>query len=383
MVVPTLAQVTQAPPIIEFPQWKEVDRPEGSIEYLVSFPSPVVSPYEVNNTVPLRIFIPDDVTGPVPVVLVTHYWGATDLRVERALADELNHRGIAAALLTLPYHLSRTPAGKRSGELAIEPDPAKMIATTTQAVLDARRSIDFLMSRPEFRKDQVGLAGTSLGAVVAALTYGVEPRITHAAFLLGGADLAHILWTSSRVQPQREILRRRGYTEEKLRLELEPIEPLTYLRSRTLSPTFVVGGRYDTVIPRSSTQGLIGALGDSRVLWLDTGHYGGIFVQRRLMREVASFFASEFAGKNYVAPPKLYAPTIRVGVSAASGTGLNLGAGADIWRSDARGDYFGTFFVTPRGPQVFVGRSLGQGLAIGASGSTHHVGVGFFWSAVL
>lgn len=375
--------VTDAPPAIAFPEWKEVGRPEGSIEYLVTFPSAISTPHPVNNSVPLRIFLPEGATKPVPAVLVTHYWGATDLRVERALATELNRNGIAAAVLTLPYHLARTPSDVRSGELAIEPDPAKMIATATQAVLDIRRSIDYLDTRPEIERGRVGLFGTSLGAVLSSIAAAVEPRITHGAFMLGGADLAHILWDSSLLVPQREVLRRRGYSESRLREELASIEPAAHLARRSPPSSFVIGGRFDTVIPRSATERLLSVLPNAKVLWLDTGHYGGIFVQRRLMREVARYFQTEFAGNVYTPPAHIYAPTIRIGAIASMGRGLNLGVGLDLFRADRRGDVWSSLFVSPRGPEVFFGLKLKNGFAVGATVAARRSGIGLLWSAVL
>ena len=38
---------------------------------------------------------------------------------ERTMGVELNRRGIAAVLVTLPYHLERTPEGSRSGEMKL------------------------------------------------------------------------------------------------------------------------------------------------------------------------------------------------------------------------------------------------------------------------
>jgi dienelactone hydrolase len=125
----------------------------------------------------------------VPVVLITHYWGARDLRAEVSLATELAQLGIGSAIMSLPYHLSRAPKGTRSGDMAIQPDPEKLKATLVQSVLDMRRTLDFLATRPEFRRDQIGLAGTSLGAIVASLAYAVEPRFRDA--LNEGEDQIH------------------------------------------------------------------------------------------------------------------------------------------------------------------------------------------------
>jgi alpha-beta hydrolase superfamily lysophospholipase len=381
--LPEIPSVAQPPAPIEFAPWREVGQTEEGTEYLEEFPSPLTSPFPPNNTVPLRIFMPVNPGKQVPVVLILHYWGATDLKNERAMAQELNRGNIAAAVMTLPYHLTRTPVGHHSGDLAIEPDPRKMVLTMTQAVLDVRRGVDFLESRTEFDHTRIGLAGTSLGALVAELAFGVDDRFSHVAFVLGGANIAHIVWTSSLLVRQRDALIRRGFTEAQLRESIQGIEPLKYLPSRKSAPSLVIGGQYDTVINQQSTQELIACLTSPRLLWLDTGHYGGIFVQRRLMREVARFFQTEFNGAQFAAPEKLYAPTIRLGIKVDSGNGFDLGVGLDLLKFDKKGDTFTTLFITPRGPQLFLGRTIAQGFSIGAITSMRKAGAALLWSAVL
>lgn len=382
----TLAQepeVAQPPPPISFPDWKEVDRNDTQIEYTVSFPSAMVTEYEVNNTVPLRVLVPAGVTEPMPAVIVLHYWGTRDLKVERALAAELNRHKIAAVLLTLPYHLARTPAGYKSGQLALRPDPKFLISNMTQSVWDVRRTLDWMATRPEFDANRSGIAGSSLGAIVATIAYGVEPRFTAAAFVLGGADVAHMIWNSSRTVREREQLRRDGYTEDRLRKALEPIEPLNYLSRRQSGHAFVLAATYDTVIPRRSTDALIGALNNPQKMFVDTGHYGGIFVQRRLLREVGNFYSAVYAGKDFVAPTKVYAPTLRIGGIANTISGFDLAAGIDLIKFDRRGDGFASFLITPRGPELFIGRKIDTRISFGAIGTRRTVGVGLFWSTVL
>ncbi|MFZ4506557.1 MAG: alpha/beta hydrolase family protein [Fimbriimonas sp.] len=369
-----------APPPIAFENWKPVPREDGMAEFAASFPSAYQTGIAANDRVPLRIFLPEK--RPCPVVVILHYWGAQDLRVEQNLAEELVSRGVGAVIITLPYHLSRTPPGTRSGDLAIEPDPNKLIAMTEQSVLDVRRTIDFLVSRPEVDASRIGVSGVSLGALVGITTFAVDERISRASFLLGGVDLAHILWKSSRLVPQREVFRRNGYTEGSLRKLLAPIEPLTYLPRKT-GVAFVVGGKFDTVVPGDSTRRLIELMPNARVLWLDTGHYGGVFVQRRLMREVARYFDAEFSGADYVPPKKLVAPTVRLGAVLDGTNGFDIGVGLDIWQFDSRGQGFATLLGTPRGPQIILGRRLGQGYSISLNIAKGGTGLGLFWSIVL
>jgi len=376
------ADVRVAPPPIPFPSWTEIARTEASAEYEITFPSPIETSHPENNVVPVRALLPIEASGPVPVVVLLHFWGATDLSADLDLADKLNRRGIGAVLVTLPYHMRRAPKGTRSGELAIQPDPVRMVATMTQSVADIRRTIDWIQTRPEFRKDQIGIAGTSLGSIVASLVFAVDSRLSSGAFMLGGVDLAHILWNSSRVVTQREDLRRRGYTEERMRDELKPIEPLEFLSS-TERPTLVVGARHDTVIPPVDTGKLIDVLGAPQTLWLETGHYGGVFVQRRLLRTVSTFFEATFAGKRYEAPTKFFAPTIRVGIGLNPATGLQVAAGIDVWQLNAKADGFASLMITPRGFQGYIGYRINQGLSLGAVILPKRATVGVLWSVVL
>lgn len=373
-------EVKIPPPPIPFePTEFVIERPWGR-EYRAEFPSARPSGVPQNDRVPIRLFLPTEGER-FPVVLVLHYLGAGDLRVERMLAEELAKRGIASAALALPYHLERTPPGRASGELAILPDIPALRANLLQSISDVRRAVDFLQQRPEFEGQPVGLAGVSLGALVSSLAYGVDERLERAAFVLGGADLAQVLWRSSRVVSQRNVLRNQGFTEEKLREALADLEPLAYLSPR--GKTLVVQARHDTVIPAASSELLIRALGNPSVIRLDAGHYGGVFVQRRILREVAAFLESTFTDKEYTAPSRIVAPTVRIGVMLTPGSGLDLGVGIDVFRLDPQGRSYGSIFATPRGLQGVIGTKLDRNLGIGVTIGSRGFQPGLFWSTIL
>lgn len=385
-VVFAAAQVQSARdplPAVHFPSWRLVDRDDEIEEYSLSFPSALTTEYKNNNTVPLSVFLPRERTGSVPVVVILHYWGARDLRTERIMARELALKGIASTVVTLPYHLQRTPPGYSSGELAIRPDPDSLIATMTQCVLDVRRTVDWVQTRSEFDANRIGVSGVSLGALVASYVYAVDTRIYRASLLLGGVDLAHILWNSSLITRDRDKLRKLGYDEEKLRTKLSPIEPMNVLKERTTGKAFVVGANYDTVIPRVDVDKLIAALPSQETLWIDTGHYGGIFVQRRLSRLVADFFSKEFAGLAFMPPKGIYAPTVRIGAQVDNLDGFQISVGMDVWRAGRGGNLFGSLLVTPTQPAFFMGYRFDDRFAPGIFIKPDKVSFGLIWSIVL
>ncbi|MCE9559927.1 MAG: hypothetical protein K8R88_13380 [Armatimonadetes bacterium] len=214
--------------------------------------------------------------------------------------------------------LSRTPRGFASGALAIQPDPALLVRTMTQSVFDVRRTIDWIQTRPEFKRDQIGISGMSLGAIVAALVSGIDTRISAQCYMIGGVDLAHILWNSSRVVQVREALRKKGYTEASLREEIKTIEPEPLLAASPQRPALVIAARYDTIVPNGSTEKLIHALGNPIVEWLATGHIGGVFAASPILRSQSDFFASAFANRPYRTSSSLRAPTLRFGTIGSS-----------------------------------------------------------------
>lgn len=342
----------------------------------------MVTAYPENNTVSLQVFLPASTIGKPPVVLLLHFWGATDSELEREMAQELAIRGIAAVIMPMPYHLSRTPAGKRSGELAIVPDPEALKQTMYQSIADIRRTLDWVQTRPEFDSEAIGITGTSLGAIVSALAFGVEPRIKSAGFMLGGADLAFLMMNSSRTTAARGGLRDKGWTEENLRKELYQIEPLNFLSPEDKRPSYLISARYDTVVPPESGERLKAKLANVNTLMLDTGHYGGFLVKSRLSRSMASFFDATLRGREFRPPDKFYSPTVRFSLLADVKSGVQVGAGLDLWRSNENADTFAAIYLTPSGPRGYFGFQLGKGVSLGAMFSRSGTSPGLVWSTV-
>ena len=368
-------------PKISFDKWQTVEENEDFSAYIARFPSALTTKYPENDAVQLHIQLPVDIEKP-PIVLILHYWGAPTLKVERSLALELNQRGIGAAIMTLPYHLTRTPKGAVSGALAIQSNPEKLTATMTQSVMDVRRSLDYIQSRNECGPI-IGIYGTSLGAIVSSLAYAVDDRLHNAAFLLGGIDLGKLIWRSSLMVTVKDELRAKGFNERKLTQALESVEPSTYLRNSKIGKTFIIRAKYDSVVPPECTDALIQALPLSKVLSIDSGHYGGVFIQEKLLNEVANFFESLATNKDYVPPLKIVSPTVRVGVMLQIPSRFDIAAGFDMIKFDKRGKSYASLLLTPNNPVIWVGTDIASGFNAGVGISNRRVGFGLYWSIVL
>ncbi|GIV16607.1 MAG: hypothetical protein KatS3mg022_2042 [Armatimonadota bacterium] len=330
---------------------------EQNTHLLVRFPSLIQSTdYPQNGTVYAEVFIPHG-NQKMPAVIILHSWGVQKPDIELSLARTLARRGFVTAVMTLPYHIQRTPSGYLSGELMIVPDARQMRDTMRQAALDTMRLIDWLQSQPQVAPDKVGIVGISLGAIVSALVLGVEKRVQAGVLILGGANLAHILWRSPLTMNVRSELRSKGFTYESLREEMTSVEPLTFLHAQYGNRVLMVNGRFDLVIPREDALALRHALGDGPILWLNTGHYGPALVRGALFRVVERFLVSQLQGgaETFILPETLHEPTLRIGLLYSGAWGARVSAAVDVWRWEREGKAGVALQASPRNVSVLVG----------------------------
>jgi len=113
--------------------------------------------------------------GKHPTVLWLHREGA---EIRRAMfvaeAETLATSGIASLLVELPF---KQPYVHRADNNVGDADVIR------DAVIDARRAIDWAATRPEFNIDKLAVVGHRYGAWTAALLAGVDPRIDAAVLM--------------------------------------------------------------------------------------------------------------------------------------------------------------------------------------------------------
>lgn len=328
------------------------------VHQLVKFASLISKPeYPQNQTVYAEVFIPKQAEAQIPAVIILHSWGVQKPDIELSLARSLTRRGFVTAVMTLPYHIQRTPGGYLSGELMIVPDAGHMRDTMRQAALDVRRLVDWLQAQPQIAQDKVGIVGISLGAIISALVLGVEPRLKAGVLVLGGANLAHVLWRSPLTMNVRSELRSKGIGYEQLRREMESVEPLTSLRGQYGERVLMINGRYDMVIPREDALALRNALGQGPILWLNTGHYGPALVRSALFDIVGRFLSAKLQDtpEPFSLPGTLHEPTIRIGLLYSGVWGARVSAAVDVWRWEREGRAGVALQVSPRNISVLMG----------------------------
>lgn len=159
---------------------------------LLRFPSAVTTPEPVNNTVEVRIFPADPRRSGARrrAVVVLPQWNS-DAEGHVGLCRLLARFGLTALRLSLPYHDARKPADLQRADYIVSSNIGRTLAANRQAVLDAKRTVDWL-EREGFA--HVGILGTSLGSCLAMLTMSHDARIKAGVFNHVSPYFADVVW---------------------------------------------------------------------------------------------------------------------------------------------------------------------------------------------
>jgi dienelactone hydrolase len=255
----------------------------------VTFPSPVKTPEELNNTVHGEYYR-SRLPGRRPGVIVLHILGG-DFPLSRLFANALAQHGVNALFLKMPYYgPRRDPISRRR---MVSANPLETVEGMTQAVLDIRRGVSWLIARPEIDPDNVGVFGISLGGITAALAAGVEPRIKNVCLLLAGGDVGQATWDSHELRAVRERWLAEGRTREEYFEVLRVVDPVTYAAAARDKRILMLNAASDEVIPRRCTESLWQALGEPKIRWYSGGHYSVMRHIFGVLLKVPHFFAAE------------------------------------------------------------------------------------------
>ena len=215
----------------------------------LEFPSAVETPHAENNVVRARYFPAAERPAARPAarrraVVVLPQWNA-DAGAHVALARVIARFGISALRLSLPYHDARMPPELHRADYIVSANVGRTLQVCRQAVLDARRAVDWLRARGY---ERIGILGTSLGSCLALLTAAHEPRITVAALNHISPYFADVVWEGLSTAHVREGLE--GRIDLPLLRDLwMPISPAPYLERMRGTRVLLVYARYDHSFP--------------------------------------------------------------------------------------------------------------------------------------
>jgi hypothetical protein len=238
------------------------------------FESAVRTPHAENNRVELRVFRArdDGRQRPRRAVVVLPQWNA-DSDGHVGLCRLFARVGITAVRLVLPYHERRRPPGVERAEYIVSTNVGQTLAVNRQAVLDARRAVDWLEDQGYTR---IGIMGTSLGSCLSMLTMSHDPRIVAGAFNHISPYFADVVWRGLSTRHVREGLD--GHiTLDTLRDAWMPIRPWPFIERVRGRGVLLVYARFDTTFPVDLSQSFIAEFGRRGVAHetavLPCGHY--------------------------------------------------------------------------------------------------------------
>jgi dienelactone hydrolase len=193
----------------------------------------------------------------LPAVIYLH--GSGEGR-ERFLLPAVWTAGRRAVGMTLTLPSSTTAAAR--GPLTPVQTLARDQRIFASDVVAVRRAVDVLRSLPQVDPGRIGLVGWSLGARVAAVAAGAEPRIRAVVLMSGGSEPvdAYAAQAPAALRPE-------------IRRVLTPIDPLRWLGRAHPGSVLIQDGRKDEIVPRGALVALQKAAPRGTVVrWYPAGH---------------------------------------------------------------------------------------------------------------
>ena len=252
---------------------------------IVRFASPRPAGDVVNDLVALEWFSAKDADNQVidaPAIVVIHESGSR-MEVGRLIARALHAQGLHAFLMHLPTYGLRRPE-PFTPKLELVSDVMK------QGIVDARRARDAVAALPHVDARSISIQGTSLGGFVTATAAGLDRGFSTVHIMVSGGNLYELITNGKReAGKMREMLAEGGYTGEKLRQLVAPIEPLRLAHRFDRNTTWLYTAVNDQVVPPHHAEALCKAAGldQDHEMKLPADHYSGIIYVPLVVIEIA------------------------------------------------------------------------------------------------
>lgn len=230
--------------------------------------------------VPALLFVPKAASAarPAPCLVMLHGLG-TNKEIMSATARFAATLGYASLAIDEYGQGERAPKGAGT-TITADFVQQQLMTGVPQTVVDIRRGLDYLQTRPNIDHKRLGLLGVSLGAIMGTVAAGVDDRLKASVLVAGGGDWAVILKYlaehTKKVGGQ-QVTGAANMDWTLVSAFLTPEDPLTFAPHIAPRAVLMVNGRQDTTIVPAAAEELYQAAKsapDARVErhWLDTGH---------------------------------------------------------------------------------------------------------------
>lgn len=244
-----------------------------------------------NEKVPAFFNIPKKGTPPFPCIIVMH--GYTGDKSDISIAEPFtSSAGYATFAIDAQYHGERQITGKDIYGFFMLQNRDAII----QTIIDLRRAIDYLETRPEIDASRIGYVGGSMGGIMGALFAGVDERVKVPVLLVGGADwikmieLSHIAPAEEfkkilnlPLAEQKKVLKEKipgiilnNYKQLNLKTlieEIAPADPIYFADKISPRPLLMQNGLFDELVPPPTNQLLFDLAKEPKHIdWYESGH---------------------------------------------------------------------------------------------------------------
>lgn len=236
------------------------------------------------HSITLELYMPPKpVRTPAPTILVLPIFGG-GYEVSRLFAPYFAEKGFVAFIV------------HRQKRYRTFDDLEKIDSVLRQMVLDHRKVLDWLETRPELDATRIGSFGVSMGGIKNALLTSLDSRIKASVLALTGGDLPYILAYSEEpgiVTRRKKMSTKYEITQEQLHERLKAViecDPLNYAEYADARRVLLIRALFDKCIPPHSTHCLREKMGNPEIVTVAAGHYSAIIYVPYIRRRALSFF---------------------------------------------------------------------------------------------
>jgi len=217
--------------------------------------------------------------GKHPVIFVQHGYGdSKEVDYVQWPTLFLVKEGYAVMSIDAQYHGERKRPHRPQELFNVR--SAETRDAFVQTVIDLRRAVDLLQKRDDVDGTHIGYLGMSMGAMLGAVSCGVEKRVAAACLIVGGGDFARLL--PGKINPGVET-------------NVKVIDPVYYAGMISPRPLLMINGRSDRLVPPANAQALFDAAREpKRIEWYEGGHHDPPL--GKVQQWVTEFFAKNVKG---------------------------------------------------------------------------------------
>jgi dienelactone hydrolase len=208
-----------------------------------------------------------------PTIVGLHCWCGGRLWMEELVfaADDFYEAGYDVALMTLPFHGDRTPAGALfSGQYFPSPDLQRTNEAFGEAIWNLRSLTKWLRSHGQ--EGPIGLMGGSLGGYTTALAVSLTDMYDFAIPVVAPASFADVIWWHGEGREMHDRAKEAGLTLEGFRRAWSLHTPLHHDLQLATDRVLLIGAAGDAIVRPAQVLSLWRHWNEPEMHWFQGGH---------------------------------------------------------------------------------------------------------------